>query len=124
MAELVRGAREYVAGKRTGQAADYAGVTRLSTLAEDIAKQEKWLSAEAKARGYKDIEDLAERNYSLFEKLAALWREKNPAEGGVMLSRAPVQKATSDRAQDIIDTKAGSRTPLDTLPTVRPRWRS
>ncbi len=121
VAELVQGARQYIAGKRQGEAANYAGVTRLSTLAEDIAKQEKWLTAEAKARGYKDIEDLAERNYPLFEKLAALWRQKNPAQNGVMLSRAQGPQATADRAQKIIDTKAGSRAPLEAVAKVLTR---
>lgn len=90
VAELVRGARDYVAGKQgIRKGASLTGTRLATSLADDIAKQEKWLAAEAKARGYKDIEDLLEKNYPLFEKLAALWREKNPADGGVMLSRAP-----------------------------------
>lgn len=88
VADLVRGAREYIAGKREGRTVT-TGTMLASTLAEDIARQEKWLMAEAKARGYKDIDQLAEQNYPLFEKLAELWRKKNPAENGVLLSRAP-----------------------------------
>lgn len=88
VAELVRGAREYIAGKRPRRRGVVVGDTRLSTtLAEDIERQEKWLQTEARTRGYKDVEDMLAKNYPLFEKLAAKWREKNPADGGVMLSR-------------------------------------
>ena len=88
VANLVRSARIHMKGKNSNDP-NIAGGTMLSgTLAEDIAKQEKWLSTEARSRGYKDIDQLAEKNYPLFEKLAELWRKKNPAENGVLLSRA------------------------------------
>jgi len=46
----VRAARGYVAGKVGGRYK--VGGTQLSgTLAEDVARQEKWLSNEARARG-------------------------------------------------------------------------
>ena len=92
VADLVRNARLYVKRGAPAPAGMMADITRLSenskTLAEDIAKQERWLNTESRARGYKDIDDLVDRNYPLFEKLATLWREKNPAENGVLLSRA------------------------------------
>ena len=87
VADLVRAARAYMAGKRSKRM-NVGGDTRLSgTLAEDAAKQERWLSTEARSRGYTDIDQLAEKNYPLFEKLAELWRKKNPAENGMLLSR-------------------------------------
>ncbi len=90
VADLVRAARDYVRGTRAGSPHGYLGVTRLSSsLADDLTRQEQWLNSEARARGFKDIDDLVERNYPVFEKLAALWREKNPADEGVMLSRPP-----------------------------------
>lgn len=67
--------------------------TRLAdgSLAEDVAAQEKWLTREAKARGYASIDELAEKNYKAFENLAKLWREKHPADA--LLSRASSQTA-------------------------------
>lgn len=84
VADLVNAARQWV---RNGKGSPFMHGTRLAdgSLAEDVAKQEKWLTSEAKARGYQSIDDLAERNYPLFEKLAKLWREKNPADA--LLSR-------------------------------------
>ncbi len=92
--ELVQGARDFVAGKYArGRPGNYVGITRLSKfLSEDIAVQEKWLTQEAKARGYANIDELVDANYELFEKLAKLWRDKNPAESGVLLSRAEDNK--------------------------------
>lgn len=105
VAELVRGAREYVAGKQSGRRPGRGTGSRLesrlsTTLAEDIARQEKWLQAEARARGFNDIEDLLEKDYPLFEKLATIWREKNPAENGVLLSRSPSTKAAYEKRID------------------------
>lgn len=115
VAELVRGARDYVRGRQGMRSGASLAGTRLATsLADDIEKQEKWLQAEAKARGYADIEDLLEKNYPLFEKLATLWREKNPADGGVMLSRGGKPTA-ADRAEKIISQKAGSAAPMDAI---------
>jgi len=102
VADLVRNAREYVAGKRDGKPGAVQGTMLASTLAEDIAKQEKWLTTEARARGYKDIDDLVDRNYALFEKLALLWRQKNPAENGVLLSRGATTKAAYERQIDAL----------------------
>lgn len=113
VAELVRGAREYVAGKSPERRVGYMGDTRLSTtLKDDIERQEKWLQTEARARGFADVEDMLAKDYPLFERLAAKWREKNPAEGGVMLSR---RKDARERADEILSQKAGSRAPLDAL---------
>jgi hypothetical protein len=91
VANLVRNARAYAAGKkhavRKVKPSTNLSETKLSTLADDLDKQEQWLMAEARARGFKDIEDLLEKDYPVFEKLALLWRKKNPAENGVLLSR-------------------------------------
>lgn len=115
VADLLTAAREWVRTGRGGRGGSMADVTRLSSLAEDAAKQEKWLNAEAKARGYKDIEELLEKDYPVFEKLAAKWREQNPASDGVMLSRAPQRATAAERADKILATKAGSKAPLDYL---------
>lgn len=97
VASLVRGARAYMAGKRGARASIRPDDTMLSgTLAEDAAKQEQWLSTESRARGYADIDELAEKNYPLFEKLAELWRKKNPAENGVLLSRSPMKSVAAN----------------------------
>jgi len=86
VADLVMAAREWV---RTGKGKATMRGTRLAdpTLADDMAKQEKWLEKEAKARGYPSIDELAEKNYKVFENLAALWRKKHPVEEA-LLSRA------------------------------------
>lgn len=112
VAELVKGARDYVAGKRPGSG-NIKDTRLASSLADDIDKQEKWLQAEARERGYKDIEDLLEKNYPLFEKLATLWRQKNPADEGVMLSRSGNTKPLADRVNDILTAKVGKLRPLD-----------
>lgn len=115
VANLVRAARAYMTGKR-GKRVKVGADTMLSgTLAEDAAKQERWLSTEAKARGYTDIDQLAEKNYPLFEKLAELWRKKNPAENGMLLSRAPRTGTATERANQIIQTKAATAQPIDAL---------
>ena len=87
VANLVRSARIYMAGKNSPVRGVPVGTMLSGTLAEDVAKQERWLATEARARGYADIDQLAEKNYPLFEKLAELWRKKNPADNGVLLSR-------------------------------------
>jgi len=86
VADLVNAARNFA---RNGKPASVMAGTRLAdgTLAEDVAKQEKWLTAEARARGFKSIDELAEKNYPAFEKLATKWREQNPVENA-LLSRA------------------------------------
>lgn len=117
VAELVGAARDYVAGKRPGRAGAIFGTRLSGTLAEDIAKQEAWLQAEARARGFKDIEDLLERDYPTFEKLAELWRKKNPAEALLSRSAPPggAGKTVADRAEAIIQKKAGGSAPLDAI---------
>lgn len=89
VADLVRAARAFVGRRRAGSASlQPATAAALSDgkLADDLAEQEKWLNAEARARGFKDIDDLAENAYPVFEKLAEKWREKHPADA--LLSRA------------------------------------
>lgn len=89
VADLVRAARAYAAGKTRVRGSVMDTTTALSdgvrSMAEDAVQQEKWLNAEARARGYADIDTLAEQNYDLFEKLAVLWRKDHPAE--TLLSR-------------------------------------
>lgn len=92
VAELVRAARDHVKGKVPARARVGMGTRLSGTLAEDIERQEAWLQREAKARGFKDIEDLLERDYPTFEKLAELWRKKNPAEA--LLSRGTAKDVT------------------------------
>ena len=97
VADLVRAARAYVQGQRPGLPRGLGSTTRLSgSLAEDLEKQEQWLSKEARARGYKDIDTLVDQDYPLFEKLATLWREKNPAD--MLLSRGKGQDQTQTAA--------------------------
>jgi N12 class adenine-specific DNA methylase len=123
VADLVRAARGYVAGKRQATPLGKITATMLSdgaqTLAADLEKQEKWLTAEARARGFKDIEDLLEKDYPTFEKLATLWREKNPADA--LLSRSAPGKTAQERAETIVTTKAATRAPLDTLARMATR---
>lgn len=89
VADLVNAARAWV---RNGKGRSFMDGTRLAdgSLAEDLAKQEAWLAAEAKARGYASIDELAEKNFKAFENLAKLWREKNPVEGA-LLSRSAMK---------------------------------
>ncbi len=100
VADLVRSAREWV---RTGRAGAPVSGTILSgqTLADDLARQQKWLNSEAKARGYRDIDELAEKDYPLFEKLAELWRKKNPVKGE-LLSRG-ISDVKADMARSGTD---------------------
>lgn len=100
VAELVRSAREYIAGRRPGSRAGIRGTRLSTTLAQDIERQEQWLQSEARARGFKDIEDLLEKDYPLFEKLATLWREKNPAD--TLLSRSPATQAAYEKRIDAL----------------------
>lgn len=114
VADLVRAARAYVQGQRPGLPRGLGSTTRLSgSLAEDLEKQEQWLAKEARARGYKDIDTLVDQDYPLFEKLAKLWREKNPADDGVLLSRGPTPKTAIERAEAIIQDQAAGAAPLD-----------
>jgi N12 class adenine-specific DNA methylase len=119
VADLVRAARAYVA-RKPGRAP--AG-TALSTgrLADDLAAQEKWLTEQALAAGYASIEDMLEKDYPRFERLAAEWRQENPAE--VMLSRAAAGGNTApataptpaDRAEAIIRNAARAPKPIDAV---------
>ncbi|PUE08980.1 hypothetical protein B9Z51_08585 [Limnohabitans sp. T6-5] len=103
VAELVHGARDYVAGKLPSRRVGYIGDTRLSTtLQEDIKRQEAWLQREARARGFADIEDMLAKDYPVFERLAELWRKKNPASEGVMLSRRSDTKANYEARIDAL----------------------
>jgi N12 class adenine-specific DNA methylase len=101
VADLVNAARNF-ARNGTPNGGVLMDGTRLAdkSLAEDVEQQEKWLTAEAKMRGYADIEDLLTKNYPLFEKLATLWREKNPADS--LLSRS------LNRVMDIVEKAKNS----------------
>ncbi len=118
VADLVTAAREWVKnGKKPVDGVFGMAGTRLAdvTLAEDVAKQEKWLTKEAKARGYSDIEDLLARDYQLSEKLDALWRKKNPVSGALLSRRAGRAPTVAERADAIIAKSAGTRRPIDTI---------
>lgn len=82
-------------------------------LSDDLAEQEKWLDREAKARGYKSIDELAEKAYPVFEKLAKLWRDKHPVEVALFSRATPAPAAKT--ADDIINEKAGTRRPIDAV---------
>lgn len=86
VADLVTAARDWV---RNGKGRPYMDGTRLAdgSLADDLAEQEAWLMREAKARGYQSIDEMAEKNYTAFENLAKLWRDKHPVDGA-LLSRS------------------------------------
>ncbi|WP_150429139.1 hypothetical protein [Dechloromonas sp. CZR5] len=51
--------------------------------------------------------------YQLFEKLAALWREKNPADA--LLSRNINQQSASQRAEEIIQKPSATWRPVDAV---------
>lgn len=103
-AELVRAARDYV---------------RRPNMAADAGRQQRWLDSEARARGFKDIDDLAERAYPVFEKLAALWRKKHPA--SVLMSQRPsVERALSfDAASSTVIAAFRNDVPLKARPEYR-----
>ncbi|HNF89110.1 MAG TPA: hypothetical protein PLL19_07255, partial [Thiobacillaceae bacterium] len=81
-ADLVRRARAFVENgpPLSGGLSSATALSQLRKLADDLPAQEKWLNAEARMRGFKDIEDLAARDYKVFENLAKLWRKKHPAD--------------------------------------------
>lgn len=47
-------------------------------FADDMAKQFAWLTERAKEEGFTDVDDMLERDPSLFARLATSWRERNP----------------------------------------------
>ena len=77
VADLVREARAYVAGRRR--------VRAFKSMEADNAAQAAWLTEQAKARGFKSVDDLIESDYGAFDGLAAMSRAQNPA---AVLSRA------------------------------------
>lgn len=96
VADLVGAARQWVkSGKNVSSG--IMGGTRLADprLADDLAAQEKWLDREAKMRGYKSIDELAEKDYPAFENLAKLWRKKHPVEEA-LLSRVAAEWKSAD----------------------------
>jgi len=50
------------------------------SLQDDMSRQEKWLTAQAVSLGYAGIEDMLEKDYPAFERLAKQWRDMNPVE--------------------------------------------
>jgi hypothetical protein len=99
-ANIVKRAREFVRnGPPGGNLAGATALSQLRRLADDLPAQERWLNTEARARGFKDIEDLLARDYPLFEKLAALWRKKHPAE--VMFSRDGTLRAPNGKPSNL-----------------------
>ena len=114
VADLVNAARDWV---KNGKGRPFMDGTRLAdgSLAEDVAAQEKWLTREAKGRGYKSIDDMAEKNYKAFENLAKLWRENHPVEGALLSRNSNSQTSTIQRADEIIQTSAATWRPLDAI---------
>jgi hypothetical protein len=53
---------------------------RRQSLHDDLGRQERWLQTKARGLGHKDIEELLEKDYPAFERLAMQWRENNPVE--------------------------------------------
>lgn len=119
VADLLTAARDWVKTGKGERKSPYMGGTQLAdpTLADDLAEQEKWLDREATMRGYRNIDDLAEKDYKAFENLATLWRDKHPVEKA-MLSRnntGPTAAQTAhERAEAIIQKHAGTPRPIDT----------
>jgi len=107
VADLVRAARGFYAKRRVAR------------LADDAAAQEQWLNREARARGFKDIDDLAERAYPVFEKLAELWRRQHPA--SALLSQRPTaERALSfDAASSAVIADFRNDVPLKSRPEYR-----
>jgi hypothetical protein len=87
------------------------------SLAEDAALQTAWLDERARSMGYRDIDQLVDRDFDTFMALADEWRETNPAE--MMMSRPP-QTSTPEFKRwfgDWQDPKAhSSRYPKDKVP--------
>lgn len=90
------------------------------SLADDALAQSEWLTREAKMRGFADVDTMAAENPDVFAKLAAKWRAQNPA--AALFSRTAAvgenEKADPDptkRAQQIIDTPAGTPAPVERL---------
>jgi hypothetical protein len=113
VAQLVRGAREYVAGKRPGSARGLQGTRLSATLAEDVARQDQWLQAEARARGFKDAQDLQARDYPLFERLGELWRKKNPADSLLSRTGLPLVSPQSQLDEAIRQAGVGLQKAID-----------
>jgi len=79
-------------------------------MRQDMEQQGKWLEREAKARGYKSVEDLAERSWPVFEKLAGKWRQQHPIPA---YSRGGAALSADDRADAIIADKVMRIRPVD-----------
>lgn len=118
VADLVTAARNWVK-RGKGKATVPGTMLAEQKLSDDWAAQEKWLSAEAKARGFKSIDELAEKDYPAFEKLAAKWREKNPVADALLSRKAGAirnsQTANKPTADDIIAKPAGTTRPVDAV---------
>ena len=55
------------------------------SLAEDMQRQMDWVQEQSELAGYKDADEFIEKDYDGFIRIAAKWREQNPA--GVLFSR-------------------------------------
>ena len=80
---------------------------RVQSAAEDAAAQSAWLDDRARSMGYRDIDQLADRDFDAFMALADEWRETNPAE--VLMSRKPstLRRAIDAQAAfDAVDRKS------------------
>lgn len=80
---------------------------RVQSAAEDAAAQSAWLDDRARSMGYRDIDQLADRDFDAFMALADEWRETNPAE--MMMSRPPQTDTPAFRAwfgkSKVVDAK-------------------
>jgi hypothetical protein len=47
-----------------------------TVFAHDIVRQLAWLTEQAKAKGYQDVDELAAKNMAEFARLATQWREQ------------------------------------------------
>jgi hypothetical protein len=121
VADLVTSAREWV---RNGKGRPFMGGTRLAdgSLADDLAEQEKWLTREAKVRGFKTIDELSEKNYQAFENLAKLWREKHQVDGALLSRKAGTPPRLS-RA-NTPDTRSQVRGMARRADTINAAWKA
>jgi hypothetical protein len=100
VAELIRASRAYARGEHKpfyDGGSKYVGVTELMSMSKDQLEMDRWMQAEAKARGFEGLRDLGLKNPELYDKLARLYEKKFPE---VRFSRAPTTKAADEARID------------------------
>lgn len=87
-------------------------------LEDDLRAQEQFLNERAREAGYRDLEELFDRDPSAFMRAAAEWREMNPAEEGLsasaripLVSPASVLNAAVTRAAGSLEAVLASGRP-------------